>query len=249
MRENLRRIYRTGTHGATIGQRFLALTLAAPLLGGCADSGAERRAEIYELRDRPGASAVSEIREHLTDADRDVRATALNVLVGLGVEDAGTLALSALSDEDGFVRATAAKLLGDTRDRRWAEPLAERLLGDSDPVVRLRAATALRRVGGPRAVDALTEAVGDPEASVRKEVIDSLRVLGPAPALASLARVLREDPEWEVRVRSARALGVTGDPGALPALREGLDDANEFVRSACGNALRVHEEVVAGRGG
>ena len=57
------------------------------------------------------------------------------------------------------------------------------------------------------------------------------------------ARILREDGVWEVRAQAARALGRSGDPAAVPALEDALQDENEFVRSAAANALRVNEAL------
>ena len=177
----------------------------------------------------------------MTDPDRNVRATALNVLVGLEVPDAVELSQNALADTDGFVRATAAKLLGDTKDPLHVDLLAERLGEDSDPIVRQRAAEALADVGGAEAAAALTRGVEDPVDRVRLAAVEGLTDLGPAVAITGLIRLLREDTVWEVRAQAARALGGTDSPEAAAALEEALGDPNEFVRSAAENGLRLLE--------
>jgi HEAT repeat protein len=48
-----------------------------------------------------------------------------------------------------------------------------------------------------------------------------------------------EDPEWEIRVQAAAALGMTGREDVIPALEEAANDPNEFVRAAVASALRV----------
>ena len=208
---------------------------------GCVQTPAERRASIYDLRTDPTEKHVQSIREYLTDPDRNVRATALNVLVGLEVADSVELSRRALKDSDGFVRATAAKLLGDTKDSAHAELLAERLFEDADPIVRQRAAEALADVGGPGAVEALARGIEDPIDRVRLAAVEGLRLLGPATAASGLVRLLRDDTIWEVRAQAARALGRTGDESVVPALEEALGDPNEFVRAAAENALRMFE--------
>jgi len=207
----------------------------------CIKTAAERRASIYDLRDDPTEKHVQAIRNYTNDPDRNVRATALNVLVGLEVPDAVALSRGALSDRDGFVRATAAKLLGDTKDSAHVTLLAEHLSDDSDPIVRQRAAEALADVGGPGAVEALTLGLEDPVDKVRLASVEGLRVLGPAAARKGLERLLREDTVWEVRAQAARALGGAGAPEAAEALDAALEDPNEFVRSAAQNALRMLE--------
>jgi HEAT repeat protein len=208
---------------------------------GCEQSPAQRRTSIYELQANPTEKNIQKLRGYLEDSNRDVRATALNVLVGLEVPDAVDLSLEALRDEDGFVRSIATKLLGDTHDPSHADALAERLLQDPDARVRQRAAEALARVGGPRATEALAQALDDPMQEVRLAAVSALRKLGPGPAKQGLARLLREDEVWEVRVQAAHALGLTGDPEVVPLLEAALGDQNEFVRSAAANALRMHE--------
>jgi len=205
----------------------------------CVKTAAERRASIYDLRDDPTEKHVQAIRDYLDDTDRNVRATALNVLVGLEVPDSVALSRNALEDTDGFVRATAAKLLGDTKDPGHVDLLAARLNEDSDPIVRQRAAEALTELRGSGAVEALARGIEDPVERVRLASVEGLRKLGPAVATEGLIRLLQEDTVWEIRAQAARALGGTGAPEAALALEAALADPNEFVRSAAENALRT----------
>jgi len=126
--------------GRTGGRRRIAAWAVLLVLGwialGCSTDSTARIRSIYELKRQPTPENVEKIRQMLVDSDRDVRATALNALVGLDVEDAGTLARAGLADEDDFVRATAAKLLGDLGDPAVAELLAARVREDAHPIVR-----------------------------------------------------------------------------------------------------------------
>jgi HEAT repeat protein len=242
------RVWAFPTRGRRAGQGFLFLLAASLLLWtGCERTPGERRKAIYDLRDNPSEENVAAIRDYLSDSDRNVRATALNVLVGLEVSDSVELSSTALEDPDGFVRATAAKLLGDTRDAAHAGLLSRRLREDADPIVRLRAAESLGDVGGSEAVEALVGGIEDPDDKVRLAAVEALRELGPAPAFDGLVRLLQHDETWEVRAQAARALGATGDAAAVPVLEAALGDANEFVRSAAQNALRILDAV--GQGG
>jgi len=210
---------------------------------GCDTDPAERRSSIYRLKAEPTPDNVGTIRVLLEDADRDVRATALNALVELDVPDAEALAIAGLDDRDGFVRATAARLLGELGRSASDQVLAGVLLEDPDPVARQRAAEALAQLGGQRALEALTQALADPEERVRRAAIDGLVDLGPAFARDELAELLDADPVWEIRAQAAHALGLTGAEEVLPALEKAAQDDNEFVRSAATNALSVYEKV------
>jgi len=217
--------------------------MACLLVVHCGTRPEERRLSIYELKSEPTEENVARIRALFDDTDRDVRATALNALVGLGVEGSAELALTALDDPDGFVRATGAKLLGDLGDAAHVEALAPVLIADPDPVARQRAAESLEELGGQAAVRALSQGLGDPMESVRRAALRGLTALDPGYARDDLARLLREDAVWEVRVEAAHALGLTGDPVVVEILEAALGDPNEFVRSAVANALRLHEKV------
>jgi serine/threonine-protein kinase len=225
----------------------LLLISASLIISGCKEDRNERISSIYGLKDDPTVENVQRIRDLWADPDRDVRATALNALVGLRVDDAAELARAGLEDQDGFVRATAAKLLGDLDSSPDAERLVTMLTSDSDPVVRLRAAQALERIGGPEAIAGLAQGLGDPMEDVRLAAVKGLSKLDPGFAKPDLARLLLEDPNYEIRVQAAHALGTTGDPEVRPLLEAALEDSNEFVRAAAANALRIHEAVRDGR--
>lgn len=221
--------------------------LVCALLWHCGAGPEDRRLSIYALKNDPTEENVDKIRAHLDDPDRNVRATALNALVGLQVPEAAALAREGLHDPDGFVRATAAKLLGDLGDRRHVDAVAEVLAGDPDPVARQRAAETLTRLGGERSVEALTAALADPMQRVRQAAVEGLSELDPSAGRDELVRLLRSDAVWEIRAAAAHALGLTGDPEVRPELEAAVEDPNEFVRSAVANALRIHEKAAERR--
>jgi HEAT repeat protein len=236
-----------GRRPSAARRRWIPLFLSAAAIAGCSTDPAGRRDSIYALKSDPTPANVGAIRVWLDDEDRNVRATALNALVELEVPDAEKLALDALGDPDGFVRATGAKLVGDLGRAEHADALAGLLLEDPDPVVRQRAAEALARLGGQRAVDALAQALADPEARVRRAAIDGLESLDPASAVEELKGLLHADPVWEIRAQAAHVLGLTGSPDVLADLEQAREDPNEFVRSAAASALHVHEQARLGR--
>ena len=222
------------------GTFFLPILATGVFFLGCVDSTTERIAEIYELKMDPSPENLATLRELLGDKNRDLRVTALNSLVTLGVDDAADLAVAALRDEDAFVRATAAKLVGDQDDPSLSGFLARVLREDPDALVRKRACQALAETAGDEAGPALISALRDPDSLVRLEAIKGAKKIAPGQGSSRLAELLAEDPMWEVRVRAASALGLCGDPAAGEALRAALTDPVEFVRAAAARALEVY---------
>ena len=108
-------------------------------------------------------------------------------------------------------------------------------LRDPDAPSRIKAAQVLGDHGDPRAVEALGEALGDPDAGVRQQATIALSKLG-APALDALVAALR-DPDKDVRQFAAKALGQVGDPRGAAGLVIALRDIHLDVRSQAAFAL------------
>lgn len=222
--------------GRRSGGAALTLLLACALAA-CGQTAEERRVSIYELRADPTEENIARIRGMLSDPDRDVRATALNTLVGMRQPDADALTLDGLRDADGFVRSIAAKLVGDLGTVERVPLLVELLQADPYPRARQTAAESLERLGGEAAIDGLLRGLEDPIKEVRLASVKGIRALDPRRAMPVLARLLLEDTVWEIRVQAAGALGRIGDPEVVPVLEAAIDDESEFVRSAAANAL------------
>lgn len=213
-------------------------------LSGCAENAAERRAGLYENR-----NDSEFLRKMMQDQDRDVRATALNLLIQNDPPDAEALVLGALQDPEGFVRSIAAKLVGDLGNQANAPAVVEILVADPDPRARQTAARALEELGGEAAAAGLALGLDDPMKDVRLAAITGLRNLDPGRAKPTLARLLLEDAAWEIRVQAAGALGLTGDPAMIPLLENARDDESHQVQQAAANAIKRLGGTVAATGG
>ncbi|MEU0244225.1 HEAT repeat domain-containing protein [Streptomyces sp. NPDC006235] len=170
-------------------------------------------------------------------------------------------AVADLSSRSAVRRGRAAQVLGQLRHRPAAPSLC-RLLADRDPEVRLAAARALGRCGGPESVPYLLEALhgpravppavvtgalvslgldaqrsvaaglAHPEPLARAVSIEVLGATGAVSHTSEIVRALREDPQTEVRIKAARALGRLGMP-------DGLEPLLAAVRPGQSVALRM----------
>jgi HEAT repeat protein len=115
--------------------------------------------------------------------------------------------------------------------------LIEALEYQDDHNIRLAAATALGRIGDPRAVDPLISALED-QPRVREVAAMALGEIGDPRAVESLIRAL-EDADWELRSMIAKSLGKIGDPRTAKPLVNLLRDKSENVRWYASQALEA----------
>ncbi|WP_371617377.1 fumarate reductase/succinate dehydrogenase flavoprotein subunit [Streptomyces sp. NBC_00454] len=164
--------------------------------------------------------------ESLRDAEVDVRIQAVRALVSVYAVAA---VAAAAGDPSREVRVTVAKALGTLRS---ADPLTP-LLSDSDPLVRAAALTSVAATGGHAAaavaalsdpawqvragaaaglssagaevaVPALSRALSDPNADVRKQAVLALRTHRPDPAATAALATAVSDPDADVRAYASR---------------------------------------------
>ncbi len=181
----------------------------------CAKTVEGRRNAIYELKADPNPENVDRIRAALDDEHYGVRATALHALVELGVSDAKELAVEGLADPDSFVRKTAAHALKDLGDGAAVAALSDRLAEDEDYVVRQKAAAALAAIGNDEALAGLMVALEDPVKEVRLAAVRGVAKVDPDVAIDPLVLIVLQDPDWEIRVQAAAALGTSASEDVI----------------------------------
>ncbi len=141
-----------------------------------------------------------------------------------------------LASEDVSDRRKAAEALLEL-PQSAARRLLPRALADADPHVRMAAAEAAIRVRFEPASQVVRGWLSDREARVRQVAAQVLGVFSPdREAVAGLGRALA-DPEVDVRLAAAQALGSTRLPEATLALLGHLDDSNPQVQVAVISAL------------
>jgi HEAT repeat protein len=199
----------------------------------------------------PGAAeAVPALIAALGDEHYRTRSRAAEALGQLG--SAATAAIPALirvlSDESTEARNRAIIALGHLGAAEAVPHLVERL-GDDEYLVRSTAAEGLGLIG-PSAVAAVPVLIEHLREDFDPIRFDCARALGrigsavPDRVVPALATALLEDGDHWVRQEAALALGRMGPAavGALPALRQALDDPDgEVVSHHAAEAIRAIE--------
>jgi HEAT repeat protein len=180
------------------------------------------------------------------DAAPEVREAAARALGAGGAEAAVPLMILWLNGTNKQQAATAAEVLGDIGGDKATAALT-RSLGDPETGVRVKAVTALGKIGlrgDGNVVIALIPRLEDDKPEVKRETIDQLELLGDKRAVIPLVARFG-DTTQEIRKRAVSAVGKLGDQAAVPALIRLLDDSNEEVRSAAASSLGMLAAVEA----
>ncbi len=145
-------------------------------------------------------------------------------------------AIQMLKTSDDTGKKLAATILGNTGDKRAAEPLVELLQLDmKDKYVKIRTIQALGNIKDKRAVEPLINILSDKE--TRGVTIDALSKIGGNEAAEALITTLKKDKDEIIRGLSAQALGKLKDKKAIGPLIESLSDPHWGVREHSVKAL------------
>jgi HEAT repeat protein len=203
----------------------------------------------------------------LADPSAIVRATAARAVLSLGRGEAATLILPLLRDRDEFVRREAAFALGLTRSPTCVAALAATAETDKKPSVRGAAAVALGQIGDASAAPALAGALArrlpatglfnrlrrkkvEEDEFVRRAAAVSLGQIASRDSVPALVEALSDvRSPGDVRRECARALGIIGDPAAVPALRSVLSAQDPYLSRIAFEALRKIDPQSATRPG
>ena len=128
---------------------------------------------------RVGGEQVVPALAKLIGKDENVAYLGRYALERIGHPAASGALREALGRTDGLVRIGVIHSLGNRRDREAAAPLADLLSSKDEPTARA-AGWSLGRIGGLRAIKALTDAESDAPPPVRSAIVHALRE-APAP--------------------------------------------------------------------
>jgi HEAT repeat protein len=153
----------------------------------------------------------------LREGPEHERQRAARVMGRIGTSEWSTVALLGALDRKSplAVRRQAAWALGQLRDKRAVQALMTAL--KDEPELAMDAAMALSVIGEP-AVPALTAALSSDDPQVRQMAIKALGKMGTT-VLRPLLSIVRDEKQTEQVIRgAAEALGLLGDPQAIPDL-------------------------------
>ncbi len=207
-------------------------TTVAPLEAGLRTAGWRGREGILEALSRVGEPALETLMTTARSHPRaDARRLAVRSIGQIGSQGAIDSLLLLL---DGPERDLAAQGLGESGDLR-AAPAIRGLLSDPLPAVRRRAVVALGSLLGPAAVEPVMAMMTDDDHGVRGAAAGVLAVLGPDVWTSAASRLERLPPASQVL--AARALGRTGDAGAIAVIQPLLASDDWAVRAAAASCL------------
>jgi HEAT repeat protein len=212
----------------------------------------ERRDALMRLAAMRRAAASRVALPALMDPSPMVRVTAAKAILSLDPAESAAALLPLLNDKDEFVRREVAYALGQTRSRTATAALTERLLNDKEAGVRGAAAVALGHIGDEAGVVALSSTLAPelaaPTKSKRKreendfvlraaaEALGQIKSRTGVPALLSV--VNNEKLPTDVRREAVRALGLIGDPSAIPALKTASLSEDPFLSQLAHESIR-----------
>jgi HEAT repeat protein len=226
----------------SIAVAFLMIPMLCALCG-CGRGIEGRISRAYALGRRPSEANKARIEALLRDEDRDVRATALVVMGSVDRERGSRLAVGALKDPDGFVRATAVTLCAEGAEADTIRTITG--LATDDPVwqVRTRALEALASSEDPAVREAFIRALSDSVRHVRRAAVRA-GIAHPGLLPVDLLNTLVvSDTDWENRVEASTALGTSKEPAAYVGLDAAVVDPNEFVRMTAARERRALERA------
>ena len=170
--------------------------------------------------------------EFSSGSDEQAEAAALQ----LAEHGTGSLPLidEFLQDANVDVRWWAVRSLAEIRDPS-VTPLLLLALHDPEPAVGQCAALALRYQADPEAIPTLIQALSLPDRLMARLAADALIATGEE-SVPALIEVMQNNSQ-PARLEAARALGEIGDPRAIPALFNALDDDSAILEHWAGEGL------------
>ena len=214
----------------------------------------ERRDALMRLALMKRAEASRAAVPALSDPEPIVRVTAAQAISSLPPDEAATLLIPLLKDKLEFVRREIAQALGATHSHSATSALTDLLVSDKEASVRAAAAMALGKIRDDSAVTALVEVLSGTAGKKKSKFRENEFVLrAAAEALGEIrnragvsvliATLGNDSQPIDVRRAAATALGVIGDPQAMPALKAAYEANDPYLAEAARAAMRKLESA------
>lgn len=224
----------------TLGERVYSLILdvgtpAVPFLLGQvkASDDARREATLAALGALKAGAAAPAIAEVLADRALPRRYVAAWALGEIGRPEFAPALIEALDDPNREVRRSATRAL-----IKIHRPAVKAMLAALPAASSEAAAGIIRALGDIGDGAALEALCVQAQKDNRAEAMLALGKLRAPRAVAALVNGLA-DPDWQVRMNAAMALGSTGAGEAAPALRRTLEDEVPVVREWSARSLEM----------
>ncbi|MCX5884510.1 MAG: HEAT repeat domain-containing protein [Proteobacteria bacterium] len=198
-----------------------------PLIAALKDEAREHGVYTHDIGDALvtiGRPAVEPLITALGDERSGVRVVAASALGEIkDIRAVKPLITAALNDNSSDVRLYATKALEKMKDAR-VEILQPLLVALKNPnsVTRIGAAKTLGEIGDTDAIDSLMASLGDGDANVRKEVAQSLIMIGAKSDETFVVSMADNTGSWETWVRMAWQKGAVKDARIVKELNKSL---------------------------
>ncbi|KAB0669612.1 HEAT repeat domain-containing protein [Oryzomonas sagensis] len=178
-----------------------------------------------------------DIRTALKSADEELRRAVIDSLRGRNLEDVGEFVFTAMGDGSWRVRKEAVNVfVAAEPSGHFIAELLELLRDEGNAGLRNSAAEAIVLLGARAALQLKTLAA-DPDAGVRKFVVDVMGGIGDVEFIPVLLAALY-DSDVNVSAAAAEHLGTIGDAGVVPELLAAIAaNENAFFRFSVLSAL------------
>jgi HEAT repeat protein len=214
----------------------------------------ERRDALMKLTLMNRTEASRAAASALNDAEPIIRVSAAHAISALPPDEAAALLIPQLKDKLEFVRREMAHALGETHSRAATSALTDLLVSDKEASVRAAAAIALGRIRDDSAVTDLVQVLAGTSGKKKSKLRENEFVLRAAAealgeirnraGVSVLMATLGDDSQpIDVRRAAATALGLIGDPQALPALKAAHESNDPYLAAAARASIRKLESA------
>lgn len=215
--------WRVRLHIAQVLRRFSTPTARDTLMHLLSDADKSVRQEaLAGLANLTIPIDTGPVCQVLRDPDLTVQSMAIDTIIQIDDPKSVHYLLDLFQDESEYVRRAAVEVLNGIANTQNAMKELLGALRDKDWWVRVRAADALGKIGGPRIVEAILALLDDEDEFVRRCAVEVLNVTQDERAFDGLVKALK-DEDWWVRERAVDALAALGDQRAVPSLLRMLE--------------------------
>lgn len=148
-------------------------------------------------------------------------------------------ALTNVHHPDPRIRSAAVRALSGDGEATTLSLLHAMLREDETPSVRCEAVLALNAMAGQDALEAMSDGLGDPDATVREQLISVLAERSEVPATMALGQSYYTETEPVLRLKVVQSLASQQTPAAFALLEAALQDDDEDIRRAAWRLLET----------